>query len=255
MDEPAGGREQKLLAAFIALTDTLVHGFDVVDLLGELTGTCVRLLDITAAGIVLSDQRGLLRVLASSSETTRLLELLQLQNDEGPCLEAYESSQIVEVTDLVASHRRWPVFAPAAVAAGFRSMCAVPLRLRAQTIGAMNLLRAAPGTMPPADRQLAQALADVATIGVLQHRAVIRSEEVTMQLQGALNSRLVVEQAKGLLSERASVSLETAFELLRSYARPRGERLSDVARRFVNGSLDVDDLRSLRAGPTSVETA
>jgi len=129
----------------------------------------------------------------------------------------------------------------------------VPLRLRNQTIGAMNLLRQHPGTMPAADRQLAQALADVATIGVLQHRAVMRSEEVTMQLQGALNSRLVVEQAKGLLSERASISLETAFELLRGYARPRGERLSEVARRFVNGSLDVEDLRSLRTAHTSGE--
>ena len=253
MNEPVGGREEKLLAAFVALTDTLVNGFDVVDLLGELTATCVQLLDVTAAGIMLSDQRGLLRVLASSSETTRVLELLQLQNDEGPCLECYRSSQIVEVGELSASHARWPVFAPAAEAAGFSSMCAVPLRLRNQTIGAMNLLRQHPGKMPAADRQLAQALADVATIGLLQHRAVMRSEEVTMQLQGALNSRLVVEQAKGLLSERASISLETAFELLRGYARPRGERLSEVARRFVNGSLGVDDLRSLRTAHTSGE--
>jgi transcriptional regulator with GAF, ATPase, and Fis domain len=247
MTGAVGGREGELLSAFVGLTDTLVSGFDVVDLLGELTDTCVQLLDVTTAGIMLSDQRGLLRVLASSTETTRLLELLQLQNDEGPCLDAYKSSQIVEVADLGASLDRWPVFAPAAVAAGFASMCAVPLRLRTQTIGAMNLLRANAGTMPTADRQLAQALADVATIGVLQHRAVMRSEEVTVQLQGALNSRLVVEQAKGLLSERASISLDAAFELLRSYARPRGERLSEVARQFVNGALGVEDLRSLRS--------
>lgn len=246
MSELVGGRESELLSAFVSLTDTLVNGFDVVDLLGELTGRCVQLLDVTAAGIVLSDQRGLLRVLASSSETTRLLELFQLQNDEGPCLDAYKSGRIVEVADLDASRDTWPVFAPAAVAAGFKSMCAVPLRLRDQTIGAMNLLRADVGTMPAADRQLAQALTDVATIGVLQNRAVMRSEEVTVQLQGALNSRLIVEQAKGLLSERASISLEAAFELLRSYARPRGERLSEVARRFVDGSLGMTDLQSPR---------
>jgi transcriptional regulator with GAF, ATPase, and Fis domain len=246
MTAPDAAREKNLLAAFVSLTDTLVNGFDVVDMLGELTATCVRLLDVTAAGIMLSDQRGLLRVLASSTETTRLLELLQLQNDAGPCLECYRTSRIVEVADLTLPDSRWPTFAAAAQEAGFASICAIPLRLRQQTIGAMNLLRREPGTMPHADRQLAQALADVATIGVLQHRAVMRSEEVTMQLQGALNSRLVVEQAKGLLSERASISLETAFDLLRSYSRPRGERLSEVARRFVDGSLSVDDLRSIR---------
>ena len=198
-------------------------------------------------GLMVVDQQGQLQMMAASSEQTRLLELLQLQTDDGPCVECYRTQAPVEVEDEATLAERWPRFAAAAAEAGYRSVVSVPMRLRDQTIGALNLLRNGTGPMPDSDKRIAQALADVATIAILQHRRVIRTEEVTTQLQGALNTRIVIEQAKGLLAERESVELDAAFTMLRAYARPRGERLADVARAVVEGRIDVETLRSAGA--------
>ncbi|AHH98761.1 GAF and ANTAR domain-containing protein [Kutzneria viridogrisea] len=235
---PTGAqRESQLLHAFVQMADTLVDDYDVADVLHQLVDHCVRLLDAAAAGLMLSDQRGNLQVLASSSERTRLLELFQIQNNEGPCLDCVRSGEPVLVADLTAATRRWPMFAPLAVADGFVSVAAVPLRLRRETIGALNLFGREPGPLNDQDAQVARALADTATIGILQERAIRRGEVLTEQLQTALNSRIIIEQAKGVLAYAGDLEMEQAFETLRRYARHQGIRLSEVAHRLVTGGI------------------
>jgi transcriptional regulator with GAF, ATPase, and Fis domain len=227
---------------FVELTDTMVAGFDVIDFMHVLTNRSVQLLDVSAAGLLLADPRGELRVVAASSEAARLLELFQIQNDEGPCLECFRSGQPVQVADLVAVAHRWPRFAPAAERAGFTAVQALPMRLREQVIGALNLFRTAPGAFDPADIRVGQALADVATISLLQERNMRHSDTLNEQLQTALNSRVIIEQAKGKLAERLGLDMDQAFSLLRESARTSNRRLSDLARAFVNGK---DTLASL----------
>ena len=221
---------------FVELTDTMVAGFDVIDFMHVLTNRSVQLLDVSAAGLLLADPRGELRVVAASSEAARLLELFQIQNDEGPCLECFRSGQPVQVADLAAVAHRWPQFAPAAGQAGFAAVQALPMRLREQVIGALNLFRAAPGAFDPADIRVGQALADVATISLLQERNMRHSDTLNEQLQTALNSRVIIEQAKGKLAERLGMDMDMAFSLLRESARTSNRRLSDLAQAFVNGT-------------------
>jgi GAF domain-containing protein len=218
---------------FVDLADTMVADFDVIDFLHMLTDRSVRLLAASAAGVMLADPRGELRVAAASSEEAGLLELFQLQNDQGPCLECFRTGRPVTATDLTGPDRRWPRFAQAAVHAGFATVEALPMRLRDQVIGALNLFRAEPDPFDPADLRIAQALADVATIGLLHERSVRRREAVAEQLQGALNSRVVIEQAKGKLAERLGIDMDRAFTMLRDYARTTNQHLTDVARDFV----------------------
>ena len=201
---PAGGdREHLVSTAFTRLADTLVDEYDVIDLLDRLVGYSVDLLAVDAAGIVLGDVRGTLRVVAASNDDAQLMELLQLQNDEGPCLECFRTATAVSVPDLADVVDRWPRFTAAVDARRvFRSVHALPLRLRQESIGALNLFNGRPGPMSEADLSLGQALADVATIGILQERAIRRGEVVNQQLQTALNNRVVIEQAKGVLAER-----------------------------------------------------
>jgi GAF domain-containing protein len=220
---------------FVDLADTMVADFDVIDFLHLLTDRTVRLLGASAAGVVLADPRGELRVAAASSEEAGLLELFQLQNDQGPCLDCFRTGQPVTATDLASQAQSWPRFADAATRAGFRTVEALPMRLRDQVIGALNLFRAEPDSFDPADLRIAQALADVATIGLLHERNVRRSETVAEQLQAALNSRVVLEQAKGKLAERLGIDMDRAFTMLRDYARNANQRLTDVARDFVVG--------------------
>jgi hypothetical protein len=221
---------------FIDLADTMVADFDIIDFLHMLTDRSVRLLAASAAGVMLADPRGELRVAAASSEQAELLELFQLQNDQGPCLECFRTGGAVTATDLAGPAARWPRFAEAAARAGFRSVEALPMRLRDQVIGALNLFRAEPGPLGPADLRIGQALADVATIGLLHEQNVRRRETVAEQLQGALNSRVVIEQAKGKLAERLSIDMDRAFKMLRDYARNSNQHLTDVARDFVDGA-------------------
>jgi GAF domain-containing protein len=220
---------------FVDLADTMVADFDVIDFLHLLTDRSVRLLAASAAGVVLADPRGELRVAAASSEEAGLLELFQLPNDQGPCLDCFRTGRPVTATDLAGPDQRWPRFAQAATRAGFPTVEALPMRLRDQVIGALNLFRAEPGSFEAADLRIAQALADVATIGLLHERNVRRRETVAEQLQAALNSRVVIEQAKGKLAERYGTDMDRAFAMLRDYARNANLHLTDVARDFVTG--------------------
>jgi transcriptional regulator with GAF, ATPase, and Fis domain len=236
-DQPRHG--QVLAAAFVGLADTLVADYDVIDLLHRLTTECVRLLPVDAAGLLLSDQRGNLRVVSSSTEAARLVELLQVEADAGPSFECFRTSRPVAVADLLDADERWPGFTTRATDEGYHSLDALPLRLRADTIGVLNLFHTDPGLMGADDLGIAQALADVATIGILQERAMRRHEIVAEQLQSALNSRVVIEQAKGVLAERGGIEMGDAFNALRRYARNNNRRLSDVARAVVDQTLDT----------------
>jgi GAF domain-containing protein len=229
---------QLLSETFVELTDTMVADFDIIDFLHVLTRRSVELLDVSAAGLLLADPRGELRVVAASSEAARLLELFQLQSDQGPCLDCFRSGQPVTAADLSAD-RRWPRFADAAGQAGFHAVQALPMRLRDQVIGALNLFRGTPGAFGADSVSVGQALADVATISLLQERSMRRRDTLNEQLQTALNSRVVIEQAKGKLAERLGIDVNQAFTLLRDQARNRNQRLSDLARAFVDGTQAI----------------
>ena len=241
-DSTRESRRSVLLSErFVALADSLVADYDVVELLESLVRSCVDLLEVDQGGLLLKDQRGDLQVVASSSETTRLLELLQLQSEEGPCLECVATATPITVTDLSTQQERWPTFAPTAVSLGFSAVHALPLRLRNETIGGLNLFTmGAVERLGADDLRIAQALADVATIGILQQRSISRSSLLAEQLQTALNSRIVVEQAKGVLAERGSLDMQGAFERLRGYARAHNLKLTDVAARVVREQLSAD---------------
>ena len=227
---------QLLSETFVELTDTMVADFDVIDFLHVLTNRSAQLLEVAAVGLLLADPRGELRVVAASSEAARLLELFQLQNDQGPCLDCFRSGRPVSAADLTAEARRWPRFAPAAQQAGFAAVQALPMRLREQVIGALNLFRTTPGAFDPAGIRIGQALADVATISLLQERSIRHSDTLNEQLQTALNSRVVIEQAKGKLAERLGLDMDQAFAVLREHARTRNLRLSELAQAFVEGT-------------------
>jgi transcriptional regulator with GAF, ATPase, and Fis domain len=240
-------REQLLAVTFVELADTLVAEFDVVDFLHGLVDRAVQLLDVDAAGLMLADQRGSLRVIASSTEQARLVELFQLQHDQGPCLECYQTGRPVYETDMAAAAERWPMFAPAAAGAGFAAMQAIPMRLRDDVIGAMNLFMATPRRLDESGLRIGQALADVATIGLLQERNLRHQEVLAEQLQGALNSRVVIEQAKGVLAERMGLDMGQAFERLRGQARLQNRRLAELAGAVANGSENVADWQAVRS--------
>jgi GAF domain-containing protein len=244
-------RETLLARTLVELADTLVDDFDVVDMLTMLADRCVDVLDVSAAGIMLAAPAGDLRVTASSSETMRLLELFELQNQEGPCLDCYRSGEPVINQDMAAVNGRWPRFAPEAIRAGFRSAHALPLRLRRIVLGALNLFHVQPGALAPDDVTAAQAFADIATIAIIHHRGVVETQLVNEQLNHALNSRIVIEQAKGVVAERAGVDMDEAFTRLRNHARSHNLRLADIAANVISGTLTIealDPLPPLRRG-------
>jgi GAF domain-containing protein len=232
---------QRISETLVELADTLVLGFDGIDFLHTLTERCVHLLDVDAAGILLIDQRGTLNLVATSTEQTRLLELFQLQNEQGPCLDCYHSGQAVACTDLAATPQQWPRFA-AAAEQGFAAVQAVPMKLREQILGALNLFRCTPSPIPAEATAVAQSFANVATISILQLRALRHSEIVTEQLQSALNSRVLIEQAKGILAERRHISLAEAFIQMRTYARDHNRLLSQIAQAVITKDPDLIDL-------------
>jgi transcriptional regulator with GAF, ATPase, and Fis domain len=225
-------RETRVLDAVVSLVDTLLVDFDVVDLLTELTERCAQLLDIESAGILLADPLERLRLLAATSEQTRDLELFQLQADQGPCVDCYATGQPVSVADLASATEKWPGFVPAALDAGFASVHAVPMRAAGIVLGALGLFGTRPGELSEADLLVGQTLAHIASVAILQERAPTPSA-VMPQLRSALTRRVLVEQAKGFLRESLDISVEQAFQLLRTYARTHGDHLTDVARRLM----------------------
>jgi len=232
-------REAALVDAFTTLADSLVAGFDVIELLQSLVETCHDLLDVAEGGILLADEQGVLDVVASTSEATSLVETMQLDAEQGPCWECFRTGRVSTVASLEADDPRWPEFARVARQQGFRSVHAIPLRLRDQVIGTLNLLRHEPGELNDRDVRVAQALADVATIGILQERTLRESAVVQAQLQHALSTRIVIEQAKGVLAHTHDVSTDEAFDLMRSHARSQQLRLADVARRLVDREITL----------------
>ena len=227
---------EQLASAFVGLADTLVADYDVIELAQQLVDNSMSLLPIAAAGILVGGPQGDLTVIASSSEQTRLLELLQVEADVGPCLLAYRTGTQVLIDDLAVDPQRWPAFAERATKYQYRSLSALPLRLRAERVGALNLFRTEIGPLSATHVAIGQALADVATIGILNQRTLAHSDLINQQLQTALNTRVIIEQAKGVLAERGDVDMDRAFVLLRTYARNTHQRLADVARAVVENS-------------------
>ena len=230
-------RQAEINRSFVSLASSLVNGYDVVDLLSRLTEDCARLLDVASAGLLLADQRGVLHVLAASTERTRLLEVYQLQRAEGPCRDCFLTGEPVAADDLSQYEQRWPSFVPAARELGFASVHALPLRLRNNRLGALGLFGAQVGALAPDDLALGQALADVACVALVQDRAASDSTTVNAQLQTALNSRVVLEQAKGVLAQLGDLDMPEAFTALRGYARDNNLRLTDTARAVVDRTL------------------
>ncbi|MFN2505999.1 MAG: GAF domain-containing protein [Acidimicrobiales bacterium] len=231
-------REAMLAQTLVELADSLVEDFDVVDLLTLLAERCVEVVDAAAAGLMLAAPDGQLRVLASSSEAMRVLELFETQADEGPCVDCFRSGRPI-VNLKLGDHGRWPRFSPKAMEAGFRSVHALPMRLRNQNIGALNLFRIDEGSMDEADVIAAQALADVATIAILQQRAARDAQVMNDQLSQALRTRIVIEQAKGVVAESADLDMEQAFIRLRRHARNHNLRLTDLAQAVSSKALPV----------------
>jgi transcriptional regulator with GAF, ATPase, and Fis domain len=236
-------REQRLAEVFVELADTLVEEFDVVDFLQTLTERCVELVDTDAAGLVLDDQRGRLQVVAYTDESARLLELFELQKAEGPCLDCFATGQAIANVDLAASRSRWPVFTEAALGSGFAYSHALPLRLRRQVLGALNLFTVERTELTGDHLAVAQGMADIATISLLHERALRDQVVLAEQLQTALHSRIAIEQAKGVLSARVGISVGEAFNRMRTHARRIGQPLTTVAEAVVTGSLHHGDLQ------------
>jgi len=236
-------KTEELVGAFVELAETLVDDFDVVDLLQVLTNRSVDLVGASAVGLLLADGKGRLQVAVTSSEEARLLELYQLQSAEGPCLDCFRGGRQISVTDLDSASTRWPRFTPAAVAAGFSSVHAVPMRVRDDVVGVMNLFGGSAGQeVDPTYLSVAQALTDVATIALMQGQLVRRRETLAQQLQTALDTRVNIEQAKGLVAGRLHKEMDEAFELLRSFARRNNRRLADVASEVRDGRLPPGEL-------------
>lgn len=233
------GREREIIAAFVEMSNELVDDYDVVDVLTQLTGHCAHLLDVASAGLLLADGRGVLHLAASSSERIHHLEIFQLQRDEGPCLDCFHDGHQVLVEDL-ATDERWPQFSRAAQDVGFRSVHALPMRLTGNVLGALGLFGDAPGTLEADDLALAQALLHVASVVIVNDRFATDRATINSQLQRALTSRIVVEQAKGAIAYAGGLGMEDAFAVLRRYARDHGSKLSVTANQVVYRELPYE---------------
>lgn len=232
-------REKRLTAAFVALADTLVAGYDMVDLLQTLVETCSDLLDASAAGLMLADGSGELSVVASTSEGSELVDLMQLRDGYNPSIECYETGSVVAVRDVAGLDGAHPDFRERVTSQGFHSLYVVPLRLRGTVIGSLSLFRDRVGDLSEEDAAVVQGLADVATIGILHERAVRESDVAQEQLQRALNSRVLIEQAKGVIAQVRGVDMDEAFRSMRAYARAHGVKLHEVAEKIVTREISI----------------
>ncbi|MGC8513617.1 MAG: ANTAR domain-containing protein [Acidimicrobiales bacterium] len=231
--------QESIIQALVSMADVLVEDFDVVDMLTGLARRCVDLLGMSAAGVMIADPTSTLHVIASSSEEMRVLELFELQSEQGPCVDAYLTGEIVHHQVLRTSpETSWPLFSQVALDAGFHAVSALPLRLRDTTIGALNLFSTGRTPMTTGESVVARAFADLATISIIQHRSTDQLQRINDQLSHALNSRILIEQAKGIIAERANIDLQEAFNRLRRYTRDHNLRLTDVASAAVAGTLD-----------------
>jgi hypothetical protein len=235
-------REELLVETLVTLADTLVDTYDLIDFMQTLAERCVEILDVSEAGIMLADADGNLRHVACSSEEMRLVELFELQVGEGPCFDAYHTHASVNCAALVDAEARWPLFAAHAREGGFASVAAVPMRLRSDVIGALNLFSARGTALNEHDLTVAQAMADIATIGILQERTIHDSRAFSAQLESALDSRIVIEQAKGIVAERNQIDVDAAFQQIRSFARNHNRLLSETARQIIAGTLAPNTL-------------
>ena len=230
-------RTEQLFDAFATLADTLVVGYDVLELLQSLVEYCHELLDVESAGILLLNTRDELEVVASTSEANTLVEIMQLDANAGPCMEAFRTRTVVSVPDIDVGSERWPDFCATARSQGIHSVYAIPLRLRQTTIGTLNLMRTERGEISQYDIRAAQALADVATIGILQERTIRDASTIRDQLQQALSTRIIIEQAKGVVAETEKLSMDAAFDRIRGHARAHQTPLSELARQLVAGEV------------------
>jgi hypothetical protein len=240
-EQRAIDRQALTATTFVEIVDTLVDDFDVIDVLTHLTSRSVELLQAAAAGILLADAAGQLRVIGASTEQVGLLELFQIQNDEGPCLDSYRTGTVVFNANLDADSA-WPRFAKESVRCGYPSVCAVPLRLKSLTLGCLNLFMSEPIALTGAEMLLSQALADVASIAIVQDQATREAAIREGHLQHALTSRISIEQAKGMISERIGVDMDEAFNRLRSFARTNNRLLTEVAQSIVAGTTGIESL-------------
>src|SRR5580658_9553814 len=235
-------RESLLITTLVELADNLVDNYDVIDVLTVLSDRCVQTIDVDAAGVLLAWPGGDLQFVASSSESMKVLELFQIQADEGPCVDCYRDGLAIVNHALTEHDLRWPRFSPRALAQGFRAVHCLPMRLRGRTIGALNLFRTHQGPLDDDDVVVAQGLADVATIAILQHRSSLDASTLNAQLNNALNSRVIIEQAKGMICQSTSCDMDDAFNRLRAHARNHNEGLTDLAVRVVGKSIAPTDL-------------
>lgn len=238
----SSSRERDIIGAFVELSNELVDDYDVVEMLSRLTVICADLLDVASAGLLLADEAGVLHLAASSSERIANLELFQLQREEGPCLDCYRAGEAVVVTDLDAEEQRWPQFVPAARASRYTSVHALPMQLRGHLLGTLGLFGESSGRLEGDDLVLAQALVHVASVAIVNERAASDREIINSQLQQALTSRVILEQAKGVLAQSGGLEMGDAFAVLRGYARGHGRKLSDVASDVVTRQLRAEDL-------------
>jgi transcriptional regulator with GAF, ATPase, and Fis domain len=231
-------REQQLLQVFVKLADTLVADFDIVELLQMLVETCQSTFDVTAAAILLDSGEDGLDLVASTSEESRTVELMVLGSEEGPCLEAFHDGRAITVPNLREGDG-WSRFRTVAIENGFSAVHALPMRLRDESIGALTLFESRGDVMGEADVEAAQALADVATIGILQERAIRENQTVRRQLQTALDSRVIIEQAKGVVAYTHEEGMDEAFRRIRAYARDTRRALTEVSRAIVAREIIV----------------
>ncbi|MFI9231669.1 GAF and ANTAR domain-containing protein [Streptomyces rimosus] len=232
-------REMRVSAAFIDLADTLVSDFEPADFLCRVTEHCMNLLEIGDAGVMLAAHDGPLRLVAASSERVRLVELFELDASEGPCCTAFRQATAIDHTNLATPSPRWPRFCARAHRAGYVSVHATPVLLRDEVLGVLNLFRRVPGPLPEADRQLARALADATAISLTQQTTFHQHRTLQAQLQQALDTRSIIEQAKGFLTARHETDPDTAFHRLRAHARHHHLRLADLSRDIVDGNATL----------------
>ena len=232
-------REARINAAFVAVADTLTKDFDVVDLLNTLVEQCTQILDTDAGGLMLVDGEGQLQLMTSTNEAADFVEVMQLAAASGPCIDCFKTGTPVSVPDIEDTGDRWPAFRKTALQNGFRSVHATPMRLRGQVIGTMNLFGTTRGALTDRDIAVAQALTDVATIGILQERMIREGHIVAEQLHRALDSRILIEQAKGMISHSLSIPMDEAFALLRAHARSNNLTIRSVSEAISDRTLAI----------------